>query len=314
MDKVKLHSPLKSIIPPHIIENNFQLVNINSNIKYGNKNTYEDDRGINIDVSCYGTHIRVNPTKFTCGHNLKQINRMQLLSFIEEFEDHLQVDTEDLKVTGFDFNQDVETRNPVMRYIPLFRKLPRYNTWIPKECNGTGYKNNCKTFCIYDKLDEAKNHKQEVPARYQNKHLMRLEYGVNQKMSQDKDFAGISTLRALGDIENYKIIIRRWKNMYDKIEKQPLYPIGELQKPETMSHDDFILLFYLNSIGFQNYLNQINDEKLSGKLTRGQAKRRRDGALRVWGEYPSISAGHDLLKELNNLVQERYQSCLQEEV
>lgn len=123
MDRITLHNPNYNYFSFEKLQQ--KLFTEEKSITDTRKNTttkiYQNNRGITLINNGFGTRLIVNPTKFIQGHNFKQIDRLQLRDFVQEFEQYLNFSTNNFSLTQFDYNQDIYLNSPVYSYMPIFR-------------------------------------------------------------------------------------------------------------------------------------------------------------------------------------------------
>ncbi len=305
MDKLKLYSPQKDIISPSILDNDFvNTRNYSNPIKHYYKASFKNNNLI-IDITSCGTNILVNPTIYLKGNNIVQISKDEMVDFIEKFEDELKIDSNSLRLTGFDFNQNIYTNFPPKAYLNLFRFLPKYGKKIHKSKSGITFENDCKSLVIYDKKKEMDKKKIITPAIYQDKNILRIELCVNEKMKQTNNLKFINTMKDITTPDNYNKIVNEWQGTFAKINKQQTFiKMGDLISSPKMDIQDEAILNYINEITMEGYFNNIDSRIELGCLTPKQARTRKEKALAIWSEFISQpeNSKFDLLSEINEKV------------
>ena len=307
MDKIKLFTNNKNNITQKIIDNNFNYVGStydtlqhNNVLKYSNHTT-------NISIDKYGVLIKTNPTNYIKPNNLFQIDRKELSMFKEQFESDLSINTDNFRLTGFDFNINVYTQYPPKAYLGTIRTLPKYKKTTYPYSDGITFSNDCKSFVLYDKIKQTVKNHINIPLIHQNNSVLRLELGVKGKMKETKNLSTINTLQDLTTPEKYILAVNEFQNIYNKIHKQPLTKFNmKIPNPQIISINEFALLFYINEMGMETYLNQLEQEKDMDFITYRQYKSRKDKALQLWQTYSTTTDSDttDLLTELNQKVKE----------
>ncbi len=304
MDKVKLFSNQKNIISKSIIENNFDFIGSSyDSLKHNTRLNYTNTI-TNLTIDKYGLTLKTNPTTFIKGNNIEQLCIKELSTFKEQFENQLNINTNNCQLTGFDFNINLLTQYPPVSYLQAFRSLPKYIQSIYPYGKGISYINQCKTFNIYDKLKQLEKQNMIIPQGYNESNLLRMELQVKQKMKQTKELSHINTLQDLLINDNYLSVINQFEKSYNAIHKQPLTRYLNMNmiqpNPNEINSTDFALIYYINEIGMDNYINLLEQEKNINCITYRQFKARKDKALALWNKYANINqnASHDLLNEL----------------
>ena len=298
----------KSHINRSIIDNNFEPVgNSFQNNNQNLKQTFKNDN-TNIIIDRYGITIKTNPTTYLKQTNICQINRKELILFKEIFENDLNINSSNFKLTGFDFNINITTEHPPNTYFNSIRSLPKYKHIIYPYAEGISFINNCKSFTFYDKLNEQNKHNNKIPIEYLDLNLMRLEMSVERKMKQTKNLSQIETLEDLTYPNNYISTINEFENIYNKIHKQPTIKYRNMKRPDPaiICTDDFAKLYFINEIGMTEYLNQLQQEKDMGLLTYRKFKSRKDKAIYLLKKFviliSRISAKKTLYIKKNQIL------------
>lgn len=305
MDKIKLYSNNKNIISKATIENNFNYVGNSFDVLQHSTKLNFTNKITDIVIDKYGLLLKSNPTKYLKENNLIQIDRKQLNEFKEKFENDLSINTNDLRLTGFDYNLDIITEYPPKSYLTTIRTLPKYKQIIYPYIEGITFMNACKSFTFYDKIKQMTKDNIIIPQSHFNKNILRLEIGIKGKMKQTNNLKNIDTLKDIIQPDNYLKAIDEFQNIYNKIHKQPLIKFENMTipNPSIMNTNDFALLYYINEVGMTEYLNQLSQEKDMGCITYRQWKIRKDKALQLWETYSSTDLNsNDLLDEMNNKV------------
>lgn len=303
MDQIKLFTKDRHIITDHIINQDFTIIGSNQNYLTDSfTRKYKNDKGVLMDIGKFGTYITINPTTYELGSNIEQLSRQQLITFIENFEHDLNIDSNDFSVTGFDFNQNITTSFPPKNYLSIFRNLPHYDKTIYKDNEGVTFSNKCTSFTIYDKLKQS-------DIKYNDKYIMRLELGIQRKMEHNNNLTNIETLKDLTDVNNYNGIVDQWAKTYQRINKQSIYKVSNMVKPHNVKLKDWIIITYINDNGMENYLHQLQNENEKYHVYYYQ----RTKTLKLWNEYIKYvdDKKSDLLNEINDSVKSTAELCKQ---
>ena len=146
-----------------------------------------------------------------------------------------------------------------------------------------------------------------IPSEYIGHQLLRLELSVKKKMNQTQNLVSIKTLKDLTDHHKYVFAINEFENIYSKIHKQPTFKYNEMiPSPHLMDINEFTLIYYINEVGMDNYLDLLQQEKDMGIITYRQLKLRKDKALELWNSYAKEHSNRcDLLDEMNRKVSDK---------
>ena len=315
MDKIKLFSTQKNIISKSIIDNNFDFIGSTYDTLKHNTRLNYSDKITNLAIDKYGLAIKTNPTTFLKGNNIEQLELKELSTFKEQFEDSLKINTDNCQLTGFDYNINLSTQYPPVSYLQAFRSLPKYTQSIYPYGKGLSYINQCKTFNVYDKIKQLEKQNIIIPSHYLNSNLLRMELQVKQKMKQTKELTNINTLKDLLNNQNYLSVINQFQKTFNNIHKQPLTRYADMVQPNPneINSTDFALIYYINEIGMDSYINLLEQEKNMKLISYRQYKVRKDKAMNLWYKYSLINkdSSHDLLNELQTKYNDKIEATKQ---
>ena len=311
MDKIKLFSKQKDNLSKQILDNEFDFVGSTYDyLKHNTRQKYANSK-VGLTIDKYGLQIITNPTNYLKENNIYQINRSELGDFKEIFESDLHTDTNNYTLTGFDYNVNIKTDYSVGSYLRSFNLLPKYKKEIYANGDGITYVNKCKSFSIYDKVKQMEQLTVTFPVGCLNTNIMRLELGVKSRLNKTLNLSKIHTLQDLIVTDNYISMIKEYEHIYSKIHKQPLHKFINMTKPHPsiIDTDNFILIFYINEIGLDNYIFSLDQERRMGVISYKQMKTRKDKAILLWNEYGKLDDNtFDLFKEMNDKVIDQIQA------
>lgn len=305
MDKIKLFSSQKHHLSKQVIDNQFEFIGSSYDyLKHNTKQKYTNSK-VGLTIDKFGLQITTNPTNYIKDNNIDQISRIELDTFKGLFESDLHTDTNNFRLTGFDYNVNINTDYPVASYLRSFNLLPKYKKEIYPKGDGITYVNKCKSFSIYDKVKQMNQSSMVVPQSLKNTNIMRLELGVKSRLDRTLNLSKINTLQDLIVTDNYISMIQEYQHIYSKIHKQPTHRFIDMKKPHPsqFNTDNFILIYYINEIGLDNHIDSLDQERLMGVISYKQMKTRRDKAIALWNQYSELDSNTcDMFKEMNDKV------------
>lgn len=234
MDKLRLFTAHYAAIPKHVLTSCFVLYKEPTVIKGTDLKIYywyDYQRGVHIVSSPSGISIETNPTRFLKGHNLYQINRVELLDFVSKFNDTYSSDFSNWNVSLFDYNNDIQVDHAPSRYFAMFGGLKKWDR-TPYE-TGINYvtTSNTKALTFYDLGNRCKVDKKELP---HSPNTIRIEASFNKMLPTIKELKNMRTLEDYTETDNYRQLPRLWLNSYEAVEKnETVDHIPDLTKKEV---------------------------------------------------------------------------------
>ena len=137
---------------------------------------------------------------------------------------------------------------------------------------------------------------------------MRMELGIDERLSNLRRFSNINTLRSLVLLDNYIKVIDELEALYKRISKQAIQKLVNIKRPDSMSLDQFAYLHFINEVGMEEYLNMLEIEQSIERLTDRQVRSRKKKAQLIWSKYlEGDEERHALLSELDSKMTARCQ-------
>jgi hypothetical protein len=172
---------------------------------------------LKVSVSNMGVSIKDGSIcKWFLGDNLQTMGRGDTQRAIEKLSDTLHLPVERAKVTRIDVAQNLMVRYPVDVYLHHLGELKSSTRLV--EPNGIYYSQRLGRLCFYDKVKEARNHKEPIPELYKHGHCLRYEQRYTSRLPNQLGVPEV-TASLLYDEAFYSMILQRWKDTYFAINK-----------------------------------------------------------------------------------------------
>ena len=276
-----------------------------TDLETGEIKAYGSLQGMRVGI--YPTAIRIEgslPKFLYDGGNLIPLNRHTTEEAIKKLSDALQINLEDAGVSSLEFGANLVMRYKPSEYLKRMGELPRRQRYT-FNVDTLYYRHKGKeqpdTFCLYDKVSDAKAKGMPIPQGFEDKNLLRVELRLNGSLAKQM---GVPEVKAstLYDRAFYNKIRCRFINTYfsiSKLNKLNTHFMECIKTPKD-AVDGFLGLMLAKTGGMQEidaYLeelkaNQVFSERIDYKRTRD--------ALYKAASKAKLSSKDELVAELDD--------------
>ena len=276
-----------------------------TDLETGEIKAYGSLQGMRVGI--YPTAIRIEgslPKFLYDGGNLIPLNRHTTEEAIKKLSDALQINLEDAGVSSLEFGANFLMRHKPSEYLKRMGELPRRQRYT-FNVDTLYYRHRGKeqpdTFCMYDKISDAKAKGMPIPQGFEDKNLLRVELRLNGSLAKQ---TGVPEVKAstLYDRAFYNKIRGRFINTYfsiSKLNKLNTHFMESIKTPKD-AVDGFLGLMLAKAGGMQEidaYLeelkaNQVFSDRINYKRTRD--------ALYKAASKAKLSSKDELVAELDD--------------
>ena len=277
-----------------------------TDLETGEIKTYGSLQGMKVGI--YPTAIRIEGSiaKFLYdGGNLIPLNRHTTEEAVKKLSEALQINLEDARVSSLEFGANFVMRYKPSEYLKRMGELPRrqrYTFNVDTLYYRRKGKEQPDTFCLYDKISDAKAKGMPIPQGFEDKNLLRVELRLNGSLAKQMGVAEVKA-STLYDRAFYNKIRCRFINTYFSISKLNKLNANFMESIKTPKDavDGFLgLMLSKAGQGMQeidNYLeelkaNQVFSERINYKRTRD--------ALYKAASKAKLSSKDELVAELDD--------------
>ena len=277
-----------------------------TDLQTGEIKAYGSLQGMRVGI--YPTAIRIEgslPKFLYDGGNLIPLNRHTTEEAIKKLSDALQINLEDAGVSSLEFGANLVMRYKPSEYLKRMGELPRRQRYT-FNVDTLYYRHKGKeqpdTFCLYDKVSDAKAKGMPIPQGFEDKNLLRVELRLNGSLAKQM---GVPEVKAstLYDRAFYNKIRCRFINTYFSISKLNKLNTNFMESIKTPKDavDGFLgLMLAKAGQGMQEidaYLeelkaNQVFSDRINYKRTRD--------ALYKAASKAKLSSKDELVAELDD--------------
>lgn len=261
-------------------------------------------RNMRFTMSPFRIKITGSPARFLFGDNFSTLKHPDLKRFIDEASESFNLNIDRLNIHLLDL-----TDNLIMDHPPLVYKRymgdSRYFERCDYQYNGLYYKNKQHKLLFYDKIAEAENKKQTVPAEYHGQNIWRYEYSILRKVHR-KLGTPLVRITDLLDPDTYRTTVDVWEKMFMSINLIDV-EIRDLVYHPAMSRDDFLMLSgIMHNGGLETVLADIEQDYKMGRIKYDAANNRKKKYKKLTETYKQLSGDNQSLKdELVRKVREK---------
>ncbi len=270
-----------------------------------------DGKPLSITANADILTIRNSLTKFCCGNNFEQLRRKDIEFCMQQISDLLHVDVRPAQVTRLDIAANILTKRPPAAYFSRCGYCARYNRGIL--AGSLYYTQKQKAIVLYDKIQEAKRHKEEIPQLYTGQNVLRIEYRMLTKTAVQKQLQLPNVTAAdLYKETNYIRLWNMWKAAYfsiDKITEAYLLNFEVMESVKDLNHAGIISL--CEGVGGQDeFFRQLKEAQAAGTLTKDKAFKLRRAVVEAYKSCGNIYTKDEAVQELNNKVLQAARFCI----
>lgn len=276
-----------------------------TDLETGEIKTYGSLQGMKVGI--YPTAIRIEGSiaKFLYdGGNLIPLNRHTTEEAVKKLSEALQINLEDARVSSLEFGANFVMRYKPSEYLKRMGELPRrqrYTFNVDTLYYRRKGKEQPDTFCMYDKISDAKAKGMPIPQGFEDKNLLRVELRLNGSLAKQMGVPEVAA-STLYDRQFYAKIRNRFINTYfsiSKLNKLNTHFMESIKTPKD-AVDGFLGLMLAKAGGMQEidaYLeelkaNQVFSERINYKRTRD--------ALYKAASKAKLSSKDELVAELDD--------------
>lgn len=220
-----------------------------------NKNTGEtwsvgNIENLRISVGGAGVSIKGSLSGFYYPNNTILVNRGEVKKAIEAVSDTLHVSLNTAKVTRLDIAADFIMQNEPKAYFDILGTLVYFQRL--RATQNTLYytrgKENLQSLCFYDKTQESKDNKKEMPSVYNEcVNVLRYEARFNARLAKQMQRQEVLA-STLSNTDFYNEMLEKWGQMYFNINK--FYGVGNMGKVKNVTEaKDYIFAVALHNMG-----------------------------------------------------------------
>jgi len=154
--------------------------------------------------------------KFYHGNNFRPLDITELKHCIELLSDRLHLQIENMGISRVDISDSVAVSLKPKYYLDCLVSHP-YLEREPKGRNGIYFQNKSRHTTIYDKSEELKSKKKNIPVKFREQNWLRIEH-VHKRDVTDW-FPFLNNITGLYEPENYIATINHWEEEFNSIQK-----------------------------------------------------------------------------------------------
>ena len=276
-----------------------------TDLETGEIKTYGSLQGMRVGI--YPTAIRIEgslPKFLYDGGNLIPLNRHTTEEAVKKLSEALQINLEDARVSSLEFGANFLMRHKPSEYLKRMGELPRRQRYT-FNVDTLYYRHRGKeqpdTFCMYDKISDAKAKGMPIPQGFEDKNLLRVELRLNGSLAKQMGVPEVAA-STLYDRQFYAKIRNRFINTYfsiSKLNKLNTHFMESIKTPKD-AVDGFLGLMLAKAGGMQEidaYLEELKANQVFAD--RVNYKRTRD-ALYKAASKAKLSSKDELVAELDD--------------
>ena len=195
-----------------------------TDLETGEQKTYGSIKGMRVGI--YPSAIRIEgslPKFLYDGSNILPLNRHTTEEAIKKLSDALQINLEDARVSSIEFGANFLMRHKPSEYLKRMGELPRRQRY-PFNQDTLYYRHKGKmqpdTFCLYDKVADAKAKGMPIPQGFEDSNFLRIELKLNGSVAKQMGVAEVQASTLYNRVF-YNKLRKRYIDTYFSITKLP---------------------------------------------------------------------------------------------
>lgn len=258
-----------------------------------------------LKVSCNQWRVTVGGgslCKWFMGDNLQTMTRSDAQRAIERLGDELHLPMSRASVTRLDIGANLITQHAPDVYFNHLGLL----SWSKRlaEPSGLYYSKRDERLCFYDKIKEQRSKGEAIPEQFKGKNVLRYEQRYTGHLSRVLKLPPIKGA-SLYDEEFYSLIVNRWRDTYNKINKINDTNLNINSMGTSRDFDRLCRLALMERAGGEIALiEQINELRKKGVITSKQAHDIRQKIKRAASLKGEIVTPNENIQELDRLIKD----------
>jgi hypothetical protein len=240
-------------------------------------------------------------TKYLFGNSLTTMSRSGIKQAFEKMSDVLHLPIKQAEVLKFHYAKNIMLNNDVSLYLPYLGQIKHFNRL--EQPFGINYKQLNKEFLIYDKIREAKHHREALHPMYKDRFMIRLESRYERQICKQFNRCSISA-NMLYDEVFYMQVNDNWHNDYLSIDK---LKVNKIDMKQITTKRQMALLGVLSLVqsegGKTQALQNLKERYLKKELTKKQHHDLK-AMIEQSSQMKLQTIESDLIIELNQKVKE----------
>lgn len=277
-----------------------------TDLETGEQKTYGSIKGMRVGVYPSAIRIEGSLPKFLYeGSNILPLNRHTTEEAIQKLSDALQINLEDARVSSLEFGANFLMKYKPSEYLKRMGELPRRQRYhFNKDTLYYRHKGKMQpdTFCLYDKVADAKAKGMPIPQGFEDSNFLRVELRLSGSIAKQMGMADV-VASTLYDRQFFSKLRKRYIDTYfsiSKLNKLNANFMAEIKTPKDAVDGFLGLMLAKAGQGMQeidSYLEELKAHQVFSD--RVNYKRTRD-ALYKAASKAKLSAKDELVAELDD--------------
>lgn len=259
----------------------------------GNIKVYISERGISLKGSL---------SKYYNSHNFDSLNITDTKRAIEKLSDQLLLPVAKSKVSRLDIiPQNITTTYKPQNYYPYFTTSKYFKKTEHEK--SIEYRNHKKSKILYDKTAQAKSKRENIPANWINKNILRYELRLLNRLPTQFNMLEVKASDLY--LEKFQILcINKWHEEFKSINTLNTISNNMNNIKTTSDLIEYLALEGLSSIGYENAIKFIDFLKEKETMSNKEAYSRAKARIKQLANSKNITEQSELITELKSKLDE----------
>jgi hypothetical protein len=276
-----------------------------TNLATGEINAFGSLGNLKVSVYVAGISVIGSLPKYLYGSNIYPLDRHTTKEAIEKISDELRLPMDKANVTGFEFGANFVMRHDVRDYLDRLGGMPRKLRC--RLSTGSLYythsgRKQPDTFCLYDKIAEARKSKMAIPVGVEDANMLRCEIRFDGRLPHQLNVPEVKA-STLSDKEFYRHVMQRYQQAYFSITKLNQMKVNVMEQIKTVSDafDCFVGILLSQTNQKQDLINDfINQLKEAGIFNNRSNYTRLRKKIDSVANKADLTISDELVKELDD--------------
>jgi hypothetical protein len=253
-----------------------------------------------------GLSITFNPSKLYYGKNFEQVSLPQLVEVVDFLSEYYEMNLREWNVAGFDWCENITTNHLPERYISQMGKLKAYTVEVYHRTGKTYHtRSKTKTITLYNKVDEMRYRKEDIPTSEVEANILRVEVSINKAPRAIKQLSAMCTLKDYLTPGNYVKLPQLWVAMFNQIEtNEHLTHLHQLTEREQT------LVLFLEKFGWNGYREKLRVDYKKARRTLSRRLKELDNLQAKMITHTPESLVKELREKVARIAQQREAEAL----
>lgn len=252
-----------------------------------------------LTVKDTGVSLSGSLAKYYLKDNFNTLLRNDIKLAIEKLSDKLHLPVENAKIYRLDIAQNYVVKQKPELYFNDFGDCKNYQRLLNE--HSLYYKKKNINLVFYNKVEEGKAKKIEIPEIWKDTNILRYEIRFMKRLGRTLNEDNLKCSR-LHQEDFYKKIISMYLAEYKNIYKISKIKLNEDKVKSPKDFKNQLYLYAIQSLGQAEVLKMIEELKLKNVFDKPEYYSRLKKDIKLMCNLPEITENNELIEELDKKI------------